>query len=525
MVMQSLRWLGRLLILGLVVSPTAWGVDLTTGGLAKFVDREGPDKDLAVVKFKHEANIAAPLPDPRAQTSTLRFRSDSNDTGAAVLDPLSWRAAGSGFVYSDPAVAHGGVKKVVFKPGAKGGKLLVKAQRAAYGADPIAGPITFVEAEFTVGSTTYCGRFRSPPAEATKNEAGKVIYKGAAAPCTPPSSASPDIAFAFDSPEFSLPERVCLSAGNGDFFCNNIDDEDTLTHGVAIGDLNEDGFQDVVHANPFAQSSRACFGDGTGFFSCGDIGGGGVSSGDVALGDVNGDLHLDAVFVGSTCLGDGNGNFSCTSFIPPGGGTLGLTLGYVDGDAHLDAVFVGVVHDLACLGDGNGNFACQTIEAVATSNSAALADFDEDGNLDVVFANGGDNGNGQRDRVCLGDGTGAFTCADVSTDEFLGGDVVTGDFDEDGHVDAVFSNYEAAPQLCRGDGHGAFSCGPVAAEQDTSAAAVADMNGDSHLDVVFAKLNYQRNRLCLGDGAGGFTCSDVSSIAAVTLDVAVGFLD
>lgn len=493
-------------------------------GLAKLIDRAGADKDLAVVKIKRDANIAAPLPDPRVQVSTWRLRSDSNSTGAAELNPALWRAAGNGFIYSDPDAAEGGVKKIVFKPGANGGKLLVKAQRAAYGADPIAGPITFVEAELTIGATAYCGRFRAPPAAAVKNEAGKVIYKGAAVPCTPPSSASPDIAFAFAT-DFALPDRVCLSAGNGDFFCDNAGDENLLTHGVAIGDLNEDGFQDIVQANPFSQSSRLCVGDGTGEFSCGDIGGGGINSGDVALGDLNNDLHLDAVFVGWTCLGDGAGNFSCSAFLPPGGGTFGVALGHLNGDANLDAVFVGVVHNLACLGLGNGTFSCQTIEAVATSNSVALADFNADGHLDAIVANGDQDGNGQRDRICLGNGAGAFTCADVSTDEFPGSDVATGDVDEDGHLDAVFSNFPAAPRLCRGAGDGTFSCGLLANEPDTYAAAVADMNGDTHLDVVLARHLYQRNRLCLGDGAAGFTCSDVSSIAAPTLDVAIGFLD
>ena len=45
------------------------------------------------------------------------------------------------------------------------------------------------------------------------------------------------------------------------------------------------------------------------------------------------------------------------------------------------------------------------------SAEAALDDVDGDRDLHVVFAN-----SGLRNKVCLGDGTGAFTCGDVSTD-------------------------------------------------------------------------------------------------------------
>ncbi len=60
---------------------------------------------------------------------------------------------------------------------------------------------------------------------------------------------------------------------------------------------------------------------------------------------------------------------------------------------------------------------------------------DSDGDLDLVFANFG-----ERDRVCLGDGSGGFTCGDVSTDENFTSDGAVGDVDGDGHLDAVFAN-------------------------------------------------------------------------------------
>jgi len=63
-------------------------------------------------------------------------------------------------------------------------------------------------------------------------------------------------------------------------------------------------------------------------------------------------------------------------------------------------------------------------------------------NLDAVFAN-----LNQRNRVCLGDGMGAFTCSEVSTDVLLFTEVALGDVDGDNNLDPVFSTYQNWPGL------------------------------------------------------------------------------
>jgi hypothetical protein len=87
----------------------------------------------------------------------------------------------------------------------------------------------------------------------------------------------------------------------------------------------------------------------------------------------------------------------------------------VDGDGNADLVFVGP-RNRVCLGDGSGSFTCSDINTgISFFFDVALGDVNSDGNLDAVFANT-DDLDPARNRVCLGDGSGGFTCSDVSTD-------------------------------------------------------------------------------------------------------------
>jgi len=86
------------------------------------------------------------------------------------------------------------------------------------------------------------------------------------------------------------------------------------------------------------------------------------------------------------------------------------------------------------LGDGTGSFGAKTDFTVgAFPISVAVADFNEDGNQDIVST----NRSSKTISVLLGDGTGSFG---TKTD-FTAGDEPTvgavGDLDEDGHLDVA----------------------------------------------------------------------------------------
>lgn len=170
----------------------AGAVDLTAGKIAKLKNRPGTD-DQAIVKVVKDAGIAFPIPNPAcAAASEVRLRTNLHDV-IAPLDCTLWVPKGLGYAYTDPLGFNGGVQKIFVKPGANGGKLLIKIRGDNYGANAIAGPITYLEARLTIGTTEYCARFESPPSTFKKNALDQIIIKGPSKPCTPLASPTPTL--------------------------------------------------------------------------------------------------------------------------------------------------------------------------------------------------------------------------------------------------------------------------------------------------------------------------------------------
>jgi len=183
---------------------------------------------------------------------------------------------------------------------------------------------------------------------------------------------------------------------------------------------------------------------------------------DVATGDFNGDGHQDLAVANvfshdvSILLGHGDGSFQEAINYDVGGGPVAVATGDFDEDGRQDIATAISRSVSILLGNGDGTFQGYVQYIVCEYyydhlSDLAIEDFDEDGHLDLAFANNG----GDYVSILLGRGDGSFQEArdyGVGTEPE---DVATGDFNEDGHQDLAVANIfsgDVSILLGRGDG-------------------------------------------------------------------------
>lgn len=173
---------------------------------------------------------------------------------------------------------------------------------------------------------------------------------------------------------------------------------------IAAGDFNGDGHLDLATANgnePDGSGNTILLGQGDGTFTAGTSPASGASPHAVAVGDVNNDGFLDLVTAygtsGSagvfTVLGNGDGTFSPTGTAQPFTATgfpVAIATGDFNADGLLDVVTANQGSDdvSLLLNNGDGVFTPQANTPVATNpNAVIVVDINGDGKLDVVTAN------------------------------------------------------------------------------------------------------------------------------------------
>ena len=245
----------------------------------------------------------------------------------------------------------------------------------------------------------------------------------------------------------------------------------------------------------------------------------------VAVGDLNGDGFDDLIVaanhglsgVAVVMLADGQGGLETQTpiFSVAFGAVHALSLGDVNGDSALDVAVEssdGVNGTVSLLlGDGSGGFGSPTVVAPGASN-AVLQDVSGDGFVDLVVV-----APPLGVSVLIGDGAGGFVPgADVPAGSFIWS-LEAGDATGDGFVDLVVSRPSDVLVLA-GDGSGGFDQGATVAVVGVSQSALDDVNGDGDVDLVVGGSNGVS--VSLGDGAGGFT--PLSLVAAgASLDALV----
>lgn len=200
-------------------------------------------------------------------------------------------------------------------------------------------------------------------------------------------------------------------------------------------------------------------------------------------------------------------------------------VGDFNNDGNLD--FIGV-HDVntaatnlvLATGDGLGGFTYSNITATGIyTKHAAVADFNNDGNLDFVV--------GDRDNsfsIVLGNGNGTFGLAGNYAGYAQHNDVAVGDFDGDGFMDVALSRSTGNVTILLNDGTGDMLSGTnYAMGASCTQLAVADFDADGILDVG-AACNSAFTYIP-GNGDGSFGSRVTASVAASLTGIVSGDFD
>lgn len=311
--------------------------------------------------------------------------------------------------------------------------------------------------------------------------------------------------------------KLCTGDGNGGFgSCNDVSISSEKSY-ISTGYLDGDEFLDVIFDDFLDDVPTVCLGDGNGGYkSCSVFIIGTNRTAVPVFGDINNDQLMDVVFLNNienhkACLGNGTGQFTVCSDVPNSKFTFGGQLALIDNDQILDLVYSTSDDFRTCLGNGTGGFNTCLITDIP-SGSVEIADVNQDGMNDVISRS--DTGTNQ---VCINMGSGQFSCSDINSQNNRSFGLAVSDLNNDGNVDVVFANVNGLTpglnQVCLGDGNGAFTCNEISGVGgDYSEVKLGLLNNDNFMDAVIA--GYDFTRICLGNGDGNFSnCSNDSNLS------------
>ena len=292
---------------------------------------------------------------------------------------------------------------------------------------------------------------------------------------------------------------------------------------LAVADFNADGKNDIAVASYNGVSIFLGNGDGTmgseNFYTVSN----GTSA--IAAGDLNHDGNLDLAlgsyysFGVTVLLGTGDGTFQPAIFFPSPYSINSLVLDDFDRDGNLD-VAIGTSNTpgvAVLLGSGNGALRSAVTYQVNSTHAIGSADFNGDGNPDLVASYYGSGG-----AILIGNGDGTFQSPAAYSGGY-GAALAIADLNRDGKLDlALAGSYVGDSAIVLGNGNGTFQSPlTMATPYGASSVKADDINGDGNIDLAFVTSYYGYVATMRGNGDGTFQSADVTSVSSSATNLAI----
>jgi hypothetical protein len=235
-------------------------------------------------------------------------------------------------------------------------------------------------------------------------------------------------------------------------------------------------------------------------------------SANVSIGDLDGDGDLDIIlakgrhdpYVDKVLLNDGKGHFTTSDLGPAADRSYTAALADLDGDGDLDVIISNDAPDrkLIYFNDGRGRFSVAGTWGVPewSTRNAAIADLNGDGRPDVIAAN-----RPGPSYVCLNDGRAQLLMRCIAIPAESATTIVPADFDKDGYIDlAVPSRDHGQSRIYFNDGKAGFARTIAFGPSDAAArvGAAADFNGDGAIDLAVGDEAAASMTVYVNDGKG-----------------------